>query len=282
MALEQLTDVHTRRNAQRVEDNVDRGTVSHVGHVLDRQNVTDNALVAVATGDLIALLDLTTLGDVDAHLLVDAGGQVVAVLAAKADDVDDAAISAVRHLKGGVANIVSLGTEDGAQQALLGGQSALALRRDLADQDVARADLGADADDAVLVEVGKHVLGEVRDLASDLLGAELGVAGVDLVTGDIDGRQQVLGHQALGHDDTVLVVEAFPRHVCHGEVLAQCELAMIGRRTVGQRLALLNGVTDAHERTVVDAGGLVGALVLGQVILVHAAGVLDDNLGASA
>lgn len=54
---------------------------------------------------------------------------------------------------------------------------------------------------------------------------------------------------------------------------------MIGRRTVGQRLALLNGVTDAHERTVVDAGGLVGALVLGQVILVHAAGMLDDNLG---
>ncbi len=52
VALEQLADVHTRRNAQRVEDNVDRGTVSHVGHVLDRQNVTDNALVAVAAGDL--------------------------------------------------------------------------------------------------------------------------------------------------------------------------------------------------------------------------------------
>lgn len=44
-------------------------------------------------------------------------------------------------------------------------------------------------------------------------------------------------------------------------------------------LALLNGVTDTHERTVVDAGGLVGALVLGQVILVHAAGMLDDDLG---
>ncbi len=59
VALEQLADVHTRRNAQRVEDNVDRGTVSHVGHVLDRQNVTDNTLVAVAAGDLVALLDLT-------------------------------------------------------------------------------------------------------------------------------------------------------------------------------------------------------------------------------
>ena len=99
------------------------------------------------------------------------------------------------------------------------------------------------------------------------------------MTGDVDGRQQVLGHQALGHDDTVLVVEAFPRHVGHSEVLTQCELAVIGRGAVGQRLTLLNGVADAHERAVVDAGGLVGALVLGQVILVHAAGMLDDNLG---
>ena len=151
----------------------------------------------MAAGDLIALLDLTTLGDVDAHLLVDAGGQVVAVLAAKADDVDNAAVSAVRHLKGGIADVVGLGTEDGAQQALLGGQSALALRRDLADQDVARADLGADADDAVLVEVGKHVLGEVRDLAGDLLGTQLRVARVDLVLGDVDGREQVFGNHAL-------------------------------------------------------------------------------------
>ena len=216
----------------------------------------------MAAGDLIALLDLTTLGDVDAHLLVDAGSQVVAVLAAKADDVDDAAISAVRHLKGGVADVVGLGTEDGAQQALLGSQSALALRRDLADRDVAgptSAPMRMMPSSSRLASMSS----EVQDLAGDLLRTELGVAGVDLVTGDVDGRQQVLGHRALGHDDTVLVVKAFPRHVGHGEVLAQCELAVIGRRTVGQRLALLNGVTDAHERTVVDAGGLVGALVLG-------------------
>ncbi len=99
------------------------------------------------------------------------------------------------------------------------------------------------------------------------------------MTGDVDGRQQILGHQALGHDDTVLVVEALPRHIGHGEVLAERELTVIGRRTVGQGLALHHGVTDAHERTVVDAGGLVGALILGQMVLVHAAGVLDDDLG---
>ena len=145
VALEQLADVHTGRNAQRVQDDIDRGAVCHVGHVLDRKDVADNTLVAVAAGDLIALLDLTALRDVDANLLVDARCEVVAVLAAKADDVDDTAVGAVGHLEGGVTNIVSLGTEDGAEQALLSGERALALGRDLADEDVAGADLGADA-----------------------------------------------------------------------------------------------------------------------------------------
>ena len=257
VALEQLAHVHTGGDAQRVEDNVDGGAVGHVGHVLHGQDLADNALVAVATGDLVALLDLTALSDVDAHLLVHAGGQVVAVLAREANDVDDATIGAVRHLEGSVANVMGLSTEDGTQQALFGGKGAFALGRDLANQDVARAHLGADADNAVLVEVRKHVLGEVRNLAGDLLGTEFGVASVDLVAGDVDGGQQVLGDQALRNDDTVLVVEAFPRHVSHGEVLAEGELGVIGGRTIGDGLLLHNRIAHAHERAVVDAGGLV-------------------------
>ena len=89
------------------------------------------------------------------------------------------------------------------------------------------------------------------------------------MTGDVDGGQQVLGDQTLGDDDTVLVVVAFPRHVRHGEVLAERELAVIGRGTVGDGLALNDRVAHVDERTVVDAGALVGALVLGQVVLVH-------------
>ena len=58
-----------------------------------------------------------------------------------------------------VADLAGLLTEDRAQQALLGRQLGLALRGDLADEDVAGADLGADADDAALVEVLEDVLG---------------------------------------------------------------------------------------------------------------------------
>ena len=278
VALEQLADVHTGGDAQRVEQDVDGGAVGHVGHVLDGQDVADDALVAVAAGDLVALLDLAALGHEDADELVDSGREVVAGLAAEADHVDDAAVGAVGHLEGGVAHVVGLGAEDGAQQALLGGEGRLALGRDLAHQDVAGADLGADADDAVIVEVGEHVLAQVGDLAGDLLGTELGVAGVDLVTGDVDGGQQVLLHHALGDDDAVLVVVALPRHVGHGEVGAQGELALVDGGAVGERLAGLDLLAHLHDGTVVDAGALVGALVLGQVVGLDLAVGVDDHV----
>ena len=57
------------------------------------------------------------------------------------------------HLQRVVLHVLAGPAEDGVQQLLLGRQLGLALGRDLADQDVARADPRADADDAVLVEV---------------------------------------------------------------------------------------------------------------------------------
>ena len=100
-------------------------------------------------------------------------------------------------LRRGVADLAGLLTEDRAQQPLLRGQLGLALGRDLADQDVAGDDLGADADDAALVEVGEDLLADVRDVAGDLLGAELGVPGVDLVLLDVDRGEDVVLHEAL-------------------------------------------------------------------------------------
>ena len=73
-------------------------------------------------------------------------------------DVDDLAALAVRHLQRGVADLAGLLAEDRPQQALLRGQLGLALRRDLADQHVAGADFGADADDAAVVEVAEDVV----------------------------------------------------------------------------------------------------------------------------
>src|SRR5699024_12881133 len=156
-----------------------------VGHILLGQDAGDDALVAVAAGHLVAHADLALLGDVAADHLADAGLQLVAVLRGKDLDVHDDAVLAVGHTEGGVADFAGHHAGDGAQQALLSGQLGLALGRDLAHQDVAALDLGADADDAALVQVFQRVLRHVGDVPGDLLGSQLGVAALDLVLLDV-------------------------------------------------------------------------------------------------
>ena len=123
-------------------------------------------------------------------------------------------------------------------------------------------DLGADADDAALVEVGEDLLGDVRDVPGDLLRAELGVAGVDLVLLDVDRGEDVVLHEALRQDDRVLVVVALPRHERHEQVAAERHLAVVGAGTVGEDLAGLDALALVDDRTLVEARALVGAAEL--------------------
>ena len=185
------------------------------------------------------------------------------------------------HLEAGVADLAGLLTEDGAQQALLGGQLGLALRRDLADEDVTGADFGADADDAAVVEVGEDVVAQVRDVAGDLFRAELRVTGVDLVLLDVDRREHVVLHQALGQDDGVLEVVALPRHERHEQVLAEGEFAEVGRRAVGDDLALDHLVAFDDAGPLVDARVLVRPAELGEVVDPLALGLVLDGDAAA-
>ena len=209
VVLEHLADVHSTGNAQRVEDDVDGSTVFQEGHVLDREDLGHDALVAVATGHLVADRDLASLGDVDAHGLADAGVEVVLVVV-EFTHADDDAFFAVGNTQGSVTYFAGLLAEDGAQQAFLGGQLGFALRGDFTDEDVAGGDFGADTDDAALVQVGERFLGDVGDVAGNFFLTELRLAGIDLVLLDVDGGQDVLFDDAAAQDDGVLVVEAFP------------------------------------------------------------------------
>src|SRR5690606_36011280 len=59
-------------------------------------------------------------------------------------------------------------------------------------------------------------------------------------------------------------------------VLAQRQLADVGGRTVGQHVAALDPVAHVHQRTLVDAGVLVGTGVLDQGVDVDAGVVRPD------
>ena len=132
------------------------------------------------------------------------------------------------------------------------------------------ADLGADADDARLVEIAQGVLADVGDVAGDLLRPELGVAGFDLELLDVDGGVVVVLDQLFGDQDGVLEVVTAPGHEGDQDVAAQAELALLGAWAVGDDLALEHAVAVADDGLLVDAGVLVGALELGELIDVRA------------
>ena len=133
----------------------------HLALVVDqarRGGLADQELLhlrVVGLGDdldlvLLVAVELLGLG------LLDGGRALVLVgaLAREHAGADDHAGHARGHAQRGVADVAGLLAEDGAEQLLLGGELGLALGRDLADQDVAGLDLGADPDDARVVEVG--------------------------------------------------------------------------------------------------------------------------------
>ena len=205
---------------------------------------------------LLHQIELFLLDRLGAVVLLDA-------LAREDLDADDDALDARRADERRVAHVAGLLAEDRAQELLFRRQLRLALRRHLADEDVAGLDVGADADDAAVVEIAQVAFRHVRDVPRDFLGPELGVARLDLELLDVDGGVVVLLHHLLADEDGVLEVVAAPRHERDEHVAAERELAQLRARTVGEDLPLLHLLPDAHDRLLADAGVLVRPLELG-------------------
>ena len=159
--------------------------------------------------------------------------------------VHDDAVGAGRNGQRGVLHVGGLLAEDGAQEALFRGEFGFGLRSDLADEDVAGLHFRADADDAVRPEILQRFFADVRDVARDFLGPELGVAGADLEFVDVDRGVDILLHDAFGDEDGVLEVVAVPRHERDEHVAAEGELAFLGVRTVGDDVAFLDLLSPA-------------------------------------
>ena len=126
---------------------------------------------------------------------------------------------------------------------------------------------------------------DVRDVAGDFFGTELGVAGFDLELFDVDRGVVVLFDQLLRDEDRVFEVVAAPRHEGHEDVAAESQLAGIGAGTVGEDLALADPLPFANDRLLRDAGVLVRALELDELVdvgaeLLRLAGLLIFGLDA--
>ena len=214
----------------------------------------------MASGHLVAHGDLPLLGDVDPDHLVDVRRKLVGIFTGEYLDIHNNAVFAVGNLQGGVPHLSGLFAEDGPQQAFLRDKLGLALGGDLAHQDIAGAHLRAYADNAVFVQVDQGVLGDVGDIPGNLLRAQLGVAGFQLVFFNVNGRVSVLTDNSLVDEDRVLVVIPLPGGKANQHILAQADFAVAGGGAVGNDLALFHPFALGDNGPLVDAGPLVGAL----------------------
>ena len=169
-----------------------------------------------------------------------------------------------------VLHVGRLFAEDGAQQSLFRRQFRLALRRDFADENVARLHFRADANDAVGSEIAQRFFADVRNVTRDFFRTELGVARADLEFIDVNRSVDVFLHDLLRDHDGVFEVVAVPRHERDEHVAAEREFAVLGVRTVGDDLALLHVLAFLHDRLLVHAGARIRAHEFAQFVNVNA------------
>ena len=108
------------------------------------------------------------------------------------------------------------------------------------------------------------------NVAGDFLRPELGVARFDFELLDVDRGVVVFLDQLFADQDGVFKVVAAPGHERHQHVAAQSQFAEVGAGAVGQHLGLGDPLSDPDDGLLVDAGVLVRALELGELVDVGA------------
>ena len=267
MNLQYLSNVHTGRHAQRIQHDIQRTSVGQVRHIFHRQNPGNHTLVTVTACHLVAHGNLSLLCNIDTDRHIHAGGQLITVLPGKHLGVHHNAVLAVRHFQGRIPHLSGLLAEDGPQQPLLCGKLGLSLGRHLAHQNIACAHFRADSDNSPVVQILQSIIAHAGHIPGDLLGPQLGIPGFCLVFFNMDGGIHIFHHQSLAEQNGILVVVTFPGHKADQRVLAQCQFAFIGGRTVGDHLSRLHMIPFKHNGFLIVAVGLVAAGELGKAEL---------------
>ena len=211
---------------------------------------------------------------------VDGKGALVLLYAAAGEDanLDNRAGTARRQLQRGVTDIGCLLTEDRTEELFLRRHRAFALRCHLADKNIGRAHLGADIDNACLVEVFQSLFTDIRNVTGDLFLAELGITGHDFIFLDMDRGEDIVANDAVGDQDRVLEIVAVPGHERDEHVPAQRQFTVFSRRAVRQNVTLADNIADLDQRPLVDSGVLVRTLEFQQRVDINRGHVLGALL----
>ena len=262
-----LSDIHSGRNAERVQYDIERSTVGQERHILLMQYAGNDTLVSVTTRHFIADRDLSLLRNVAAHCHIDTCRELVAVLSCEYLYVNYYAAFAMRNTQRTVTHFPCLLAEDRTKKSFFRGKLGLALGSDLSDKDIAGMNFRTNSDYTVLVEILECIVAQVRDIPCDLFRSELCITAFELVLFYMDRCVNIIVNQFLVDENSILVVVAFPCHEADKSVLTERNLALACSGTVCEYLSCLYLIALVYDRTLVHAGTLVGALELDELVL---------------
>jgi len=97
MNLKHLSDVHTRRYAQWVEDNLNWCTVRKERHIFFWQDTGNDTLVTVTSSHFVTFRYLTFLSDVNTNQLIHTWWQFITVFTGEHLNVNDNTITTMRN-----------------------------------------------------------------------------------------------------------------------------------------------------------------------------------------
>ena len=124
-----------------------------------------------------------------------------------------------------------------------------------------------DADHPFFIQVPQGVVGHVGDLPGDLFRTQLGIPGLTLILGDMNGGINVITDQSLVEEDGVFVVVALPHHETDQDISAQGHLPLVGRGSVRDDVTGPDPVSGTDQGPLVDTGPLVGPVIFSQMIM---------------
>ena len=225
--LQDLADVHAAGHAQRVQDDVHRRAVGQEGHVLDRHDLGDDALVAVAAGHLVAFGELAALRHADAHHLSTPAGRSRCSSRVKILDVHDLAVLAVRQAQARSPSPRAPSRRRWRAAASLPGVSSVSplgvILPTRMSPGATSAPMRMMPSSSRSFSASSPTLGMSRVISS---GPSLvSRASISCFSMWIEVNLSSLD-QPLADQDGVFVVAAFPAHEGHQHVLAQRQLAV--------------------------------------------------------
>ncbi len=279
--LQHLSDIHTGRHTQRIQDNVQRTSVGKEGHILHGKHTGNDTLVSMTACHLVSYGDLSLLGNVNADCLVHTRSQLVAVFPGEYTGVHHDTVLAVGNLQGGVSHLTGLLTEDCPQKPFLRGQLRLSLRCYLSYQDIPGTNLRADADDTSVVQILQGVVTYAGNIPCDLLRPQLRIPGLRLIFFNMNGCVHIVHNKSLTQKNRVLVIVTLPGHESDQWILSKGDLSVGGGRTVRDYLACRYSLALVHDGPLVVAVALVTSHELRQMVRIPGTVIVfdDDFLG---